>query len=418
MPKAAAKALTIDLERARSHWYARQGLAEPASGPIEEAIAATGWLRTLGGVDVYIAARARKPGLTRAELDEAKETNKVHVSPAVRGCIYLVPSAHVPLALRLAEEQHRKRIDRDLEKAGTSVREVTERGAAVLAALRARGPLTSDALRKAVPEGAVRNLGEQGKKAGVSSTLPPSLRELEFAGQVERTLQGGRLDTERYLWRAAKKNVFSGVKVPETPQARHVAVAELFFGWVGPATTKDFAEWTGLALRDAKTAVEGASLAPVAIVGYSDEAFALASDLPLLKEPQEPSKAIRLLAFEDNFLVLHGGLRTMTDAKHHSRTLTPWGPSKATTIGEAKHITSRAIVTGAGLVGLWEYDPDAAKVVTVTFDALGAAQKKELAALGEETAAFLKNDIGHAKSFSLDTDDDVRGRAKALKAMR
>lgn len=417
MPKAVAKALTIDLARARAHWHQRQGLAAPAEGSIGEVIAATGWLRTLGGVDVYLAARARKPGLTRAALDAAKDAQQVQVSPAVRGCIYLVPRGHVALALRLAEEQHRKRIERDLEKAGTSLREVTERGEAVLGTLRAKGPLMTDALRRTLPDGAVRSLGEQGKKAGVSSTLSPSLRELEFAGKVERTLDGGRLDTERYLWRAARKSPFIGAKVPDTAEARHVAVAELFFAWVGPATVKDFAEWTGLAQRDAKVAIEKAALVPIAVTGYAADAFAPASDLPLLKEPQAPSKAVRLLAFEDNFLVLHGGLRHLTDAKHHGRSLAPWGPSKTTTIGEAKHISSRAIVTGDGMVGLWEYDPDARKVVTVTFDALDASQQKELAALGEETAAFLGNEIGHAKSFSLDTDDDVRARVKALEAM-
>lgn len=416
MAKPSPSALRIDLARARAHWHARQGLAEPFGGSIVEAIAQSGWLRTLGGADVYLAARARKPGLSRAELDAAKEASQVRVSPAARGCIYLVPEAHAPLALRIAEEQHRKRIDRELEKAGTSVKEVVERGEGLLATLQAKGPLTTDALRRAAPEGAFRSLGEQGKKTGVSSTLPVSLRELEFAGKIERTLEDGRLDTERYLWRATTKSPVGGAKVPAIPEARHAALAELFFGWVGPVTVKDFAEWAGLAQRDAKVAVEKAPLAPVAVEGYADDAFALVSDLPVLKQAAKPSAAVRLLSFEDNFLVLHGGPRVVTAERHHAYPLAAWGSTKATTVGGAKHITSRTIVTGDGLVGFWEYDPDANAIVTSTFEKLPSAQAKELARLAAETALFLKDQLGHAKIFTLDTTESIRERAQALKA--
>jgi hypothetical protein len=418
MPKAATSAaLKIDLARARAHWHSRQGLAEPFPGSIGEAIAATGWLRTLGGADVYLAMRARRPGMKRSELDHAQESSQVQVSPAARGCIYLVPALHVPLALRIAEDQHRKKIDRELEKAGSSLKEVTERAEAVLATLQAKGALTTDALRKAAPAEALRSLGEQGKKVGVSSTLGPSLRELEFAGKIERTLEGGRLDTERYLWAPAKKKAHAQAKVPGTAEGRNALLAELFFGWVGPATMKDFAEWAGLAVRAAKTAVEKAPLAPVAVEGYAADALALESDLSRLKEPYKPSKAVRLLSSEDNFLILHGGPRYVTDEKHHGQKLEAWGTIKPMPIGEAKHITSRMIVVGDCLAGFWELDPDAGKVVTKTFDPLPSAQAKELAALAADVAAFLEDEMGHAKSFSLDAEEEIRKRAKAIKAM-
>jgi len=54
----------------------------------------------------------------------------------------------------------------------------------------------------------VRSLGEKGKKLGLSSTLPPALRTLEFEGRIERTLEGGRLDSERYLWRLPARERF------------------------------------------------------------------------------------------------------------------------------------------------------------------------------------------------------------------
>jgi hypothetical protein len=102
-----APALSLSLDRARAFWHRKQGLAEPGKGSIEEVVASTSWPRTLGGVDVYLAIRARMPGLHRQELDEAVAQSRIQVIPAVRGCIYVVPRTQVPLVLRFAEDQAR-----------------------------------------------------------------------------------------------------------------------------------------------------------------------------------------------------------------------------------------------------------------------------------------------------------------------
>src|SRR5262249_52425727 len=101
----------IALARARAHWHARAGLARPPPGPPDDVVARPGWLRTLGGVDVYLAARARVPGLPRGALDALVADSRLRVIPAVRGCVYLVPADHVPLALAVAAEAWRKSTD-------------------------------------------------------------------------------------------------------------------------------------------------------------------------------------------------------------------------------------------------------------------------------------------------------------------
>ena len=89
-----ADALT--LSQARALWWQKQGLGGRSStAPIAARIGDSGWLRTLGGTDVYLAARARKPGMTRGELDAAVDRGELRVVPAARGCIYLVPSRFV-----------------------------------------------------------------------------------------------------------------------------------------------------------------------------------------------------------------------------------------------------------------------------------------------------------------------------------
>lgn len=104
-------------------------------------------------------------------------------------------------------------------------------------------PSTTDALRRRLPAGAVRSLGERGKKVGVGSVLPVALRLLELSGRVERPLEGGRLDSERYLWRVAKESLPPLAKVPTDAAARNAELFRIFLSWAGPAPLKDFASW-------------------------------------------------------------------------------------------------------------------------------------------------------------------------------
>jgi hypothetical protein len=416
MARTPAPALTLSLDRVRAHWHRKQGLAEPFQGSLEEMVAATGWVRTLGGADVYLAVRARVPGMRRQQLDEAVAQSRLQVIPAVRGCIYLVPRPEVPLVLRIAEEQYRKRAERDYEKAGIAVSELADVGEAVLKALR-KGPLSTDTLRKALPEGTVRSLGEKGKKVGLSTTLPPALRHLEFEGKVERTLEGGRVDTERYLWRLPAKNPFTGAKVPAEPVERHARIAETFFRQAGPVTVEHFTTWSALSQRDARAAMQKLPLVPVAVEGISGEAYVLEEEIAVLRGPAPATTSVSLLPGEDGYLAFHGGPGLLTDPKHHAREVPQWGNTKPGTIGEARHMAMRSVLDGDALVGLWEYDPDSESVVLSTFDPLPPKRRKAVQALAEDVAAFLRDDVGHACSFSLDTMDAVRERAARLKAL-
>ncbi len=404
------------LDRARVHWLRTQGLAEPLEGSLEDVVAATGWVRTLGGADVYLAVRARVPGLKRADLDAAADASRLQVIPAVRGCIYLVPRADVPLVMRVAEEAYRKRAEREHEKVGLGAKELADVAEAALVALR-KGPLSTDALRKALPAGVVRSLGEVGKKVGLSSTLPPALRHLEFEGKVERRMEGGRLDTERYLWRLTARNPFTGARVPAAAEERHARLAAIFFRQFGPATVEDFAAWAGFSQRDAKAAVARAGLVSVAVEGYADVAHVTEEALEALREKAPASTSVSLLPSQDLYVASHGGPARVTDPAHHGIQVPTWGSSKGATLGQAAHLFVRPVLDGERLVGLWEFDPKADDVVFHTFEPLAPRRRKAVQARAEDVAAFLREDIGHARSVTLDSVDSVQKRADFVKSL-
>jgi hypothetical protein len=379
-------------------------------------IDATGWPRTLGGVEIYLAVRARIPSLRRKDLDAAKEASRVQVIPAVRGCIYVVPRKDVPLMLRVAEDQARPRTERDLQRAGVEQAEVDALARQVHALLK-KGPLSTDGIRRALPGGAVRSLGERGKKAGLSSPLPPALRQLEFEGKLERTLEGGRLDTERYLWRVPEKNPFTAARVPTSAAERHAAVARIYFRQAGPATLKDFASWAALSQTEAREAMAGAALVPVRVEGYADEAFIQEEDLKALQGAGPAPDTLTLLPFEDNYTVWHGPA-PLAAPELHGLQVKVWGNIKGSTMGDARHMWMRSILVGDQIGGMWEFDPSTGEVVTFTFEGLPAARRKALDALADSTAAFIKDELGHARSYSLDTMEAVQERADQVKRMR
>jgi hypothetical protein len=50
-------------------------------------------------------------------------------------------------------------------------------------------------------------------------------------------------------------------------------------------------------------------------------------------------------------------------------------------------------------------------------DAVPAAKKKAIAALAEDVGTFLLEEIGHGRSFSLDSEDAMRERAADVKKL-
>lgn len=394
---------SLTLAQARTLWWHKQALAGTDRRPLAALIGDSGWLRTLGGADAYLAARARRPGMRRAELDAAIAAGELCVRPAVRGCIYLVPASAVPDLLALNAEDWRRQTEKELAKIGKTMKVVEALAPGVLAAL--TGPMTTDAIRKAMP--GIPSFGDAGKKVGLSSPLPLALRLLELAGKIERTLDGGRLDTERYLWRKTAGKLPAPARDHD---ARIARVVDAFLGFAGPATLAQLSAWSGHPQRDLRTAIARLDAAEVEVEAMGT-AYLRRADLAA-RPP--PPRGTALLALEDNYLNNHG-VAVVTDPRHHGFEVDLWGATgKPAPLGKANHMLSRSIVVDGLVAGFWEVDPRSAGAVWHTFEPAPAALARALDELTAATARFLLDELGHARVFTLDTMDDVQARADRI----
>lgn len=409
----------LDRARARAVRLAAQGLALVPGIPPVQVLERTGWVRTLGGADAYLSLLARQPRYSRSLVDATVAAGQIRVVPAVRGCIYLAPESDVPLCLRIAAAQAVPRVRREHEKVGITPKELAALGNAVCNLLTAKGPMTTDALRKALPEGAVRSLGEAGKKVGISSTLPPALRELEFGRRVDRRPEHGRLDTERYLWHALPKTRADD-DLGDDPVRLHARLLERFVRHAGVGSLGAFCAWSGLSQRDARAAAGIADVLPATVEGEDGEAFARQDVDELARMAPAVADAVAFLSFEDNLVHLHGGPHHLVDDEFLDLQVPSWGMTHArkiatTSLRDAPHLSLRPLLADGRISGFWEYDPDAGIAQPHCFRTPSKSAQRRIEELSDTVSAFLRVEVGHGRSFSLDTDDELRFRLSLLR---
>ncbi len=406
--------LTLTAAQLRAGWTLGHGLDAPNAGDVLQTIARAGWPRTLGGVDVYLSLLARNPDLDPAALDRAVCVDRAaEVVPAARGCIYVVPASEVATCLRFADQGWLKRTLRDCEKAGVSRTEFEAAVAAVGDALDDT-PLATEKLRERLPAGVVRSLGEAGKKVGMSTVLPAAIRALEFQGLAARTQADGHLRNERYVWRRRSPDLSAAVASTD-PLTAHRMLAQHYFAVAAPARVRDFADWAGLGLKDAQAAVVHLDLLAATVAGCKEPYLLPAVLADRLREAVEV-RSPRLLSLVDPLLDYRGNaLPALFDPDYHGIEL-PAPGGKSAPIAQLTSLWQRCIFDGGAMCGIWEFDPDARAVVVAPFRPLAVARQRLLRIEIERTTVLLRDRLGDARAYSLDSDKSLRERTAWVRA--
>jgi hypothetical protein len=382
----------MDDAKLRAWWWQRQGLDGSMQGRTPaEVLAAAGWARSVGGSGPYFTLFSRA-GISREQADAAVAKLEIHELPSARGCTYVLPKEDFALGLKVGQEFSGGDMN-VVRKLGVTDAEVDKLCDAVLAVLK-KGPLDPEQIREGVG-GAVRNLGEAGKKAGTTTTLPLALGKLQSDGGIRRVPINGRLDQQRYRYTLWKPNPLAKFKL--SAEEARTELARRFFRWIGPAT---FAEWrwfSALSVKVAKAALEPLKLAAV------EDRLAFAEDADAFARaglPRKPEYA--LVSALDGLFLLRREL---------SQLIAPGDREEVTRLGGVKDLASNAIVDRGRVVGLWEFDPDSGSIAWTAFVKSDALLKESVA----QTERYIREQLGDARSFSLDSP---KSRAPRIRALR
>jgi hypothetical protein len=387
-------------EKLRAWWSHKQGLDGRFSGESPaDVLAQTGWARSVGGVGPYLTLLARS-GTSREAVDGAVSKLEIHELPAARGCTYVVPAAHFALALT-AGETFRMAEMKTAYKLGVTDKEVDKLCDAVVKALE-KGALDPDQIRDATGK-ASRNLGDEGKKKGLTTTLPLALGKLQASGDIRRVPVNGRLDQQRYRYALWSPNPRGKFKL--SPEQVQTELARLYFAWAGPATVAEFQWFSALTGKSAKAVIEPLKLEPLKLQPKAGDRLMLPGDRDQFETFQIPKQAhYTLVSSIDGISLLRRDLPSLADAPD----------LKQLVRGAASgllDLPSHGIFDRGRLVGIWEYDPEVQSIVWLSF----IAKNKDLERAVATTEQYVREQLGDARSFSLDSP---KSRAPKIAALR
>jgi hypothetical protein len=392
----------MDASRLRAWWSHRQGLDGSLNGKTPaQILEQSGWARSVGGASPYLTLFSRGR-ITREAADKSVAELQIHELPSARGCTYVLPAGDFALGLKVGEAFGNAEM-KTAHKLGVTDKEVDKLCDAVLKAL-SKGPLTPDDIREATGS-ASRNLGEDGKKKGIITTLPLALGRLQVSGDIRRIPVNGRLDQQRYQYTLWHPNPLHTFKL--SAEECYVELGRRYFRWIGPATIGEFQQFAGLGVKDTKNAVAVLNLVPL------EEG----SDRLMFPEDREKFYSLRipakpqysLIGGIDSIVLLRRDPGILLDSKDVASAILT-DPSRKAGSGLVD-LPDHAILDRGRIIGLWEYDVDSQSIVYSTF----GIRDKALENAVEETRSYVREQLSDARSFSLDSPKSRMPRIQVLR---
>ena len=387
-------------EKLRAWRWHLQGLDGRLAGASpEEVLRTTGWARSVGGAGPYLTLFARA-GTSREAADAAVAALEIHELPAARGCTYVVPKSDFPLALQAGGSC----ADGDMKaayKLGVTDKEVDKLCDAVLRALES-GPMDPEQIRAATGE-ASRSLGEEGKKKGLTTTLPLALGKLQPAGEIRRIPVNGRLDQQRYAYTLWRPNPLGKSRL--SAEEVNVELARRYFGWIGPATPAEFQWFSGLGVKACKAAMDTLRLESPGEAG-----FVLPEHREQFEKYQAPKSAQYVLASSlDGLSLLRRDLKGLLDAGDLERKV--YGDRSVVALGSVADLPSHPIFDRGRVVGLWEFDPATDSIAWLPF----IRKNRDLEQAVARAEEYVRAQLGDVRAFSLDSPKSRTPRVEALR---
>jgi hypothetical protein len=392
----------MDTKKLRAWWSHRQGLDGRLIGKsAPEVLAGTGWARSVGGVGPYFTLFSRGR-ISREAADRAVANLEIHELPTARGCTYVLPAGDFAFGLKAGADFTAGEM-KTAYKLGVTDKEVAKLSDAVVKAL-VKGPLDPEEIRQATGN-ASRSLGEEGKKKGLTTTLPLALGNLQAMGEIRRVPVNGRLDQQRFRYCLWRPNPLEKLRME--PEEVATELARRYFRWIGPATLAEFQWFSALGAKAAKAATEPLKLEPA---DQGSDLLMLPEDRAHLEAFQTPKQArYELVASADGMTLLKRNAKDLLDPEDAAHPLfrqRAYG-------GSVIDLPSHGIFDRGRLVGLWEYDTTSESIAWVSF----VPKNRDLTKAVAETEEYVRSGLGDARAFSLDSPKSRVPKVEALRAM-
>jgi len=395
----------MDAQLLRYWWFHRQGLPNlmPGAAP-DEVLQRTGWARSVAGANPYLTLLSRA-GTSREDADAAVANIQIHELPSARGCTYVVPKQDFALALKVGQTfQEAGDMHGAKRYLGVTDEEIDKLGERVVDAL-SKGPLDPNAIRGEVGD-ASRNLGPEGKKRGMTTTLPLALGRLQSHGQIRRQPINGRLDQQRYAYALWPTNPLQDFALSN--ENAYTELARRFFRWIAPATVAQFQAFAGLGVKASKAAVEPLGLAPLEacsqLLIFPDDREALLS----LSIPTEPQYA--MVTSLDGLLLHRRETSSLLAPEDLTRKMQ--GEKAIYEMGSIQELSNNAILDRGRIVGLWEFDAFDQSIAWTSFVPIDDAMRAEVA----KVETYAREQLGDVRSFSLDSPESRKNKIEFLRA--
>jgi hypothetical protein len=268
------------------------------------------------GIQAQVASAAelalwsRSPGLTRAGVHDALWKHRTLVkTSAMRGTLHLLAADELALYVAAFAGSRVRRNLGIMARYGVTRREASAVKEAALDAL-AAGPLSRAALAQAV-------LGRVEVNARARRWFEESWWGVARQAVVEGLLcYGPDEGREAALVRVDR---WLGPQAPVAESQARALLLRRYLRAHGPATLRDFAKWSGLAMVDARVVWQHGidDMQEVSVEGKP--AFLLLDDFESIAEPLPPDAEVRLLPSFDPYLLAHADVGHFLAPEHYKR---------------------------------------------------------------------------------------------------
>jgi hypothetical protein len=390
----------------RRWWLRRQGLTAAARPKSFDACVRTaGWLQTSGSPNLYLSIRARTPGVSRDTIDRAivDGTTVVEIPGGHARPHVLVPREEAALALRLHGASWNKHAASYFRSRGN------EQAFNAVAAQAARaldeGPLTSVQVRSRVTH------------PDAPEYLTSALAVLTMRGHARRYPIEGRLDSQAYAYELRHPDDRPDLEAEGDAASVNQRALRLLLQRHGPATVDEMAWWTLLTKAEIRAALAAIRAHACEVPGWASQAWLNVEDAARWRsfKPDDDDSVV-LLPHRDPFvhmrwtpavLATTPGALVMDLRRGRMLTL----PISDIAGGLNHHV----VLSGADIVGVWEYDP-AAKAIQTRLWTSSRKLAKQVADAAKETATFIRQQIGDFKLSAADPPDRRKKRLAFCKS--